>query len=70
MIDTQIMGGAPCVRGTRIPIVTILGLLSQGMLPADVVIRYPQLVIDDVLACLCYAAQALDQPTPPLPSPS
>ena len=54
------MGGVPCVRGTRIPVVTILGLLGEGRSPAEVIADYPQLVLDDVLACLRYAARSLD----------
>ena len=54
------MSGVPCVRGTRIPVVTILGLLGEGLSPAEVIADYPQLVLDDVLACLRYAARPLD----------
>jgi uncharacterized protein (DUF433 family) len=60
VVDHRIMGGVPCVRGTRIPVVTILGLLGEGRSPAEVIADYPQLVLDDVLACLRYAARSLD----------
>ena len=60
VVDHRIMGGVPCVRGTRIPVVTILGLLGEGLSPAEVIGDYPQLVLDDVLACLRYAARSLD----------
>ena len=60
VIDHRIMGGVPCVRGTRIPVATILGLLGEGLSPAEVIADYPQLVLDDVLACLRYAARPLD----------
>ena len=59
-IDHRIMGGVPCVRGTRIPVATILGLLGEGLSPAEMIADYPQLVLDDVLACLRYAARSLD----------
>lgn len=65
MIDHQIMGGVPCVTGARIPVVTILGLLADGMLPAEVLPYYPQLVLDDIHACLRYAADVLDRSVPP-----
>jgi len=55
------MGGVPCVRGTGITVATILGLLGEGLSPSDVVTDYPQLVIDDVLACLRYAARSMNQ---------
>jgi uncharacterized protein (DUF433 family) len=60
VIDHRVMGGVPCVRGTRIPVATILGLLGEGLSPAEVIADYPQLVLDDVLACLRYAARSPD----------
>ncbi len=56
------MGGVPCIAGTRIPVVTILGLLGDDMPIAEVLALYPQLTRDDVLASLRYAAEALDRP--------
>lgn len=56
VVDHRIMNGAPCVRGTRIPVETILGLLGEGLAPADVLTAYPQLVLEDILACEQYAA--------------
>lgn len=69
VVDHRIMGGAPCVRGTRIPVITVLGLLGEGLTSADVLAQYPQLVLDDVLACLQFAAAAMDQRTLPLRLP-
>jgi uncharacterized protein (DUF433 family) len=64
VIDPAIMGGVPCIAGTRIPVTTILGLLWEGATPAEVLAYYPQLVNDDVLACVRYAAQSRDDPEP------
>ena len=50
MIDYRIMGGVPCLRGIRIPVATILGLLGEGLTPADVLTDHPHLVLQDVLA--------------------
>lgn len=68
-VDPRIMGGAPCIAGTRIPVVTILGFIGEGLLPVEVLTHYPQLTLDDVLACPRYAAQVLDQRIgqPPVP---
>ena len=57
------------MRGTRIPVATVLGLLGEGLSPAEVVADYPQLVVDDVLACLRYAARLVDERFLPLRRP-
>ena len=61
MVDHRIMGGVPCVRGTRIPAATILALLGEGLPATDVLTHYPQLVLDDVLAREQYAAAAANE---------
>ncbi|WP_322761154.1 DUF433 domain-containing protein [Frankia sp. Cr2] len=60
-INHQIMGGVPCVAGTRIPVATIVGLVANGLTTGEIVAEYPQLVPDDVQACLGYAARAVDE---------
>ncbi len=50
------MGGVPCVRGTRIPVATIAGLLAEGMTVQEVLQHYPQLTVQDVLACRDHTA--------------
>jgi len=64
-IDHRIMGGVPCVRGIRVPVATVLGLLAEGLSPSEVLAHYPQLAVDDVLACLRYAARVVDARTSP-----
>jgi uncharacterized protein (DUF433 family) len=56
----KIMGGVPCVAGTRIPVTTVVGLVANGLTTDEIVTEYPQLVPDDVQACLGYAARAVD----------
>ena len=56
VIDHQIMGGVPCIRGTRVPAATILGLMAEGVSAQGVLDYYPQLTMTDILACLEYAA--------------
>lgn len=56
-IDPEICGGRPCVRGHRIWVSLILGLLSQGMSIDDVLAEYPGLEEADVRACLAYGAR-------------
>jgi uncharacterized protein (DUF433 family) len=54
-LNPEVCNGKPVVRGTRITVQTILGFLSAGDSVDDVLVAYPQLSRDDVLACLEYA---------------
>lgn len=54
-INPLICGGRPVVRGTRITVQTILGFLSAGDSPEEIIAGYPELTREDVLACLAYA---------------
>jgi len=49
-------GGKPCVRGLRITVYDVLSYLSSGMSVADVLADFPDLVEEDIRACLAYAA--------------
>jgi uncharacterized protein (DUF433 family) len=42
-VDHQIMGGVPCVTGTRIPVATIVGLVASRLTTDEIVAEYPQL---------------------------
>lgn len=64
--DHRIMGGVPCVRGTRIPVATIVGLLAQGQTMDQILADYPQLVVDDIKASLEFAAIAVSERQVPL----
>jgi uncharacterized protein (DUF433 family) len=57
-VDQQIMGGVPCVSGTRIPVV---GLVANGLTTDEITAEYPQLAPADVQAFLGYAARAVDE---------
>lgn len=70
VIDHTIMGGVPCIAGTRVPVTTILGLLGQGYGIADVLADYPTVTREDVLAALRYAANAVDERELPLRLPA
>jgi uncharacterized protein (DUF433 family) len=65
-IDRRIMGGVPCVAGTRIPVATIVGLLGQGCSTDDVLADYATLTGEDILAALQFAANAVDERELPL----
>jgi uncharacterized protein (DUF433 family) len=57
IIDTDYHHGDACIKGTRIPVATIVGSLADGMLPDDVITAYPQLKTVEVQAALAYAAE-------------
>jgi uncharacterized protein (DUF433 family) len=60
-VDHTIMGGVPCVAGTRIPVATVVGLVANGLSVEEIRTDYPQLTAEDVQACLVYAAHAVDE---------
>ena len=54
--DPAVMGGKPCIRGMRVTVGAIVGLLAAGKTEAEVLAAYPYLEADDVKAALAYAA--------------
>ncbi|MBO0841258.1 MAG: DUF433 domain-containing protein [Sciscionella sp.] len=70
VIDHRIMGGVPCIAGTRIPVVTIVGLIAEGHTADGIIAEYPQLTSEDVRAALEYAAAAVDERHLPLRTPA
>ena len=61
-VNAQVLGGKPCVKGTRIAAYMVLELLEDG-LTFDEIIRnhYPQLTKEDVTACVEYARTLVEQ---------
>jgi len=57
--DPEILGGKPCVRGTRISVEFILELLASGADRGDILAKYPQVGDHGLAAALSYAARAL-----------
>jgi len=49
-------GGRPCIRGLRISVYDILGMLSDGMSQEEVLDDFPELDREDIMAALAYAA--------------
>ncbi|MGH2749907.1 MAG: DUF433 domain-containing protein [Actinomycetota bacterium] len=58
--DPNVCGGRPCIRGHRIWVSLILGLLADGMSFDDILDEYPGLERDDVLACIAFGAKLAD----------
>lgn len=57
--DPGILGGKPCVRGTRLSVEFILELLASGADVAEIAEAYPQLDAEAVRAAVAYAARAM-----------
>jgi uncharacterized protein (DUF433 family) len=51
------MGGMPCIRGLRIPVATVVGMIADGMTENEILDAYPDLERDDVHEALRYAGQ-------------
>jgi uncharacterized protein (DUF433 family) len=67
-VDAAVMGGVPCVRGTRIPVATVVGLFAEGLDRAAILRDYPQLTEEDLREALLFAAAALDRHPPTMPA--
>jgi uncharacterized protein (DUF433 family) len=55
-LDPDVMGGKPCIRGLRVTVGTILGLLSARRTREEILTAYPYLEPEDLDAALAYAA--------------
>jgi uncharacterized protein (DUF433 family) len=65
-INPQQMGGVPCIRGLRIPVSVVVGLIAEGNSVAQVLDDYPDLQEEDVRQALLYAAEAVRERQLPL----
>ncbi|MBN1343496.1 MAG: DUF433 domain-containing protein [Phycisphaerae bacterium] len=60
------MGGVPCIRGLRIPVATIVGLVAERVREEEILADYPDLVPEDIDEALAYAAEAVRERELPL----
>lgn len=60
-LDPDMMGGRPCIRGMRVTVGTILGLLASGKSEADILNAYPYLEAEDIRESLSYATARLEE---------
>jgi uncharacterized protein (DUF433 family) len=58
-IDPDVLLGKPVIRGTRLSVEFIIGLLADGWTEAEIAANYPGVTHEDILACLAYARDAL-----------
>jgi len=65
-VNPKQMGGVPCIRGLRIPVATIVGMISEGMSEREILDAYPDLEVEDIREALRYAAEAVREREIPL----
>ncbi len=65
-LDPSVMGGKPCIRGQRVTVGTILGLLAVGRSRSEILKAYPYLEPADIDQCLAYAAWRMEERDLPL----
>jgi uncharacterized protein (DUF433 family) len=59
VLDPAILAGKPVVRGTRLAVEFIVGLLGEGWSEEEILRNYPGLAREDILACLQYASEVM-----------
>jgi uncharacterized protein (DUF433 family) len=67
--DPAVMGGKPCLRGMRVTVGTIVGLIASGHSAAEILAAYPYLEEEDIRQSLAYAAWRVEEIEVPLPTP-
>jgi len=60
------MGGVPCIRGLRIPVAAIVGMVADGMTDEEILKAFPDLEVEDIREALHYAAEAVRERELPL----
>ncbi|MFO7692681.1 MAG: DUF433 domain-containing protein, partial [Vicinamibacterales bacterium] len=63
------MNGKPCIRGLRVTVGAVVGLLAAGRTPEEVIRAYPYLEPDDIREALAYAAWRAEEQEVPLAQP-
>jgi uncharacterized protein (DUF433 family) len=60
------MDGVPCIRGLRIPVATVVGMVAEGIDESDILRAFPDLQGEDIREALRYAAEAVRERELPL----
>ena len=66
VVNPNICHGQACVKGTRIPVHQIIGMLANGDTTDDLLAVYPSLKREDIFACLNYAASLAEEQVTPI----
>jgi len=65
-VNPNQMGGMLCIRGLRIPVATVVGMVADGMTEEEIIKAFPDLEHDDIREALQYAAEAVRERELPL----
>ena len=60
------MGGTPCIRGMRIPVATVVGMIADGMTEPEILHHFPDLEVEDIREALRFASEAVRERELPL----
>jgi uncharacterized protein (DUF433 family) len=58
-LDAGVLDGKPVIRGTRLSVEFVIGLMADGWTEADILANYPGITREDLLACLAFARESL-----------
>jgi uncharacterized protein (DUF433 family) len=65
-VNPNQMGGMPCIRGLRIPVATVVGMVADGMTEPEILKAFPDLEREDIREAILYAAEAVRERELPL----
>ena len=65
-VNYKQMGGVPCIRGLRVPVATVVDMVSDGMTEKEIIEACPDLEYEDIREALQYAAEAVRERELPL----
>ena len=65
-VNPSQLGGVPCIRGLRIPVATVVGMVADGMSNDEILKSHPDLEAEDIREALAYAVEALRERELPL----
>lgn len=65
-IDPEQMGGVPCIRGLRIPVATVVGMVADGLTANEILGALPDLEPEDIEEALRFAAESVRERELPL----
>jgi uncharacterized protein (DUF433 family) len=58
-VDPKLLVGKPVIRGTRLSVEFVIGLMAEGWSEADILDNYPGITHEDIIACFAYARDTL-----------